>query len=224
MELPRGRRWACLSVRDTGRGMDEATRLRVFEPFFTTKPVGQGTGLGLAMVFGTVQGHDGAIEVDSTLGVGTTFRIYLPVVDSVPERPPARTESGRFRRHGVAMVVDDEPMIRAVTSRILTRMGLDVISAGNGAEALALFERQGGEIAIVVLDMSMPVMSGPECFRRLRERSRVPILLVSGFAADRQAQELLTSTATGFLDKPFTAAELGEHVERILGGQISPQA
>jgi CheY-like chemotaxis protein len=197
--------------------MDDATRLRIFEPFFTTKPVGQGTGLGLAMVFGTVQGHDGAIDVESAPGRGAVFRIYLPLA-AAPSVPRAvGAGSGRTPRRGIALVVDDEALVRKTTARLLEVLGFRVVTAEHGAAAIDVFERRASEIGLVVLDMSMPVMSGPECFRRLRERSRVPILLVSGYAADRHARATLESAGTGFLDKPFTAQQLGEQVERLLG-------
>jgi signal transduction histidine kinase/CheY-like chemotaxis protein len=220
--LPRGQEWARLEVTDTGTGMDEATRRRVFEPFFTTKPLGKGTGLGLAMVYGAVSGHDGAIDLDTALGKGSTFRIYFPIANAAAAPPKLRTDSGKFSRRHVVLVVDDEPLVRAATSRALERMGLSVVAAENGAEALALYDRRSDEIALVVLDMAMPVMGGAECFRNLRARGHVPVLVASGYAIDSEAQDLLAAGSADFLDKPFTAAELSRRVERLIAKVPSP--
>ena len=219
LKLPRGRAWAVLAVTDTGTGMDETTRRRLFEPFFTTKPVGKGTGLGLAMVDGTVRGHGGAVDVSSRLGEGSTFRIYLPVSQSPVVAPVASgLGSGRLRvmTSRLALVVDDEPMVRAVTTRILRQMGLSVIGASDGAEALAVFAARRDEITLVVLDMSMPVMGGAECLGELRQTSRVPVVIISGFASAAETQTMLGQGNTVFLEKPFTVDDMRGQVQQIL--------
>ncbi|MBP6629454.1 MAG: response regulator [Kofleriaceae bacterium] len=211
--------YGVIEVTDTGGGMDEATRARIFEPFFTTKPVGKGTGLGLAMVFGAVQSHGGAIEVESALGAGTTFRIFLPQARATGSvvAPAAELDSAPIRQRGLVLLVDDEPLIRQATTRLLERFGLTVLTATDGAEAVRLFEARAADIALVILDMAMPVMSGAECFVRLRALRPVPILLASGYAVEAEARALLAAGAAGFLDKPYSASQLGQQVTRILG-------
>ncbi len=216
LALPRDREWAVLAVSDTGCGIDAATRRRLFEPFFTTKPVGKGTGLGLAMVYGAVQGHDGAIDVESSPGKGSTFRIFLPISGGVPIAKPGRTELEKVLVRRIVLVVDDEPMVRKTATRILERLGVTVISCGDGAEAIRVYEERKAEVALVLLDMSMPVMGGAECFRQLRARGSVPIVIVSGYAIDREVQALIAAGAAGFIEKPYTVADLSRQVARIL--------
>ena len=221
LEVPPGRSWVTIAVSDTGCGMTPAVQRRIFEPFYTTKPLGKGTGLGLAMVYGAVKAHDGAIAVTSQPGQGSQFRLLLPAAD-VPRVEAARpADSGRIRQARVVLVVDDEPQVRATTTRLLERMGLTVVAADNGAEALEVFAARKDEIALVVLDMAMPVMGGAACFRELRRQSRVPVLVASGYAIEHEAQELMAAGAVGFLAKPYTAAELGASVERALTGAVA---
>jgi signal transduction histidine kinase/CheY-like chemotaxis protein len=218
LELGAAGEYAAISVRDTGRGMDEDVKKRIFEPFFTTKEVGKGTGLGLAMVYGTVRGHGGGIDVTSAPGRGSTFTIYFPLAPR-PEKSaaPARLSSPRAVASQLALVVDDEPMVRAVATRILRGMGLSVVGASDGAEALEVFAARGDEISVVVLDMSMPVMGGAEVFRELRKTSRVPVVIASGFASQTETQALLASGNACFLEKPFRVESLREQVQRMLG-------
>jgi signal transduction histidine kinase len=212
-------RYLLVSVRDTGTGMDEQTRQRVFEPFFTTKPARHGTGLGLSMVWGVVRAHAGAVEVESELRRGSTFRIYLPLGVMKPARVPTGMPAVVQR----VLVVDDERAVRETTKRMLTRCGYDVITAEHGAQALELFAAAGSVIGLVVLDMKMPVMGGAECFRRLREQSDVPIIITTGYAVDHELQDLVRQGAI-VLEKPYNAADLRAHLDRILGGGIVPIA
>src|SRR5262249_27586684 len=129
-ELAKGR-YAKLEIRDTGAGMDLATRRRIFEPFFTTKPIGKGTGLGLAMVFGVVQSHGGAITCWSEVGKGTTMTIYLPASEANPTLP-ASSPAPAQRKRGVVLVVDDEPVVRTATARLVEQLGLAVTTAADG--------------------------------------------------------------------------------------------
>ena len=224
LRVPPDQRWAVVAVSDTGHGMDDATRLRIFEPFFTTKSLGKGTGLGLAMVYGAIQGHAGAIEVETAPGRGSTFRCYLPIVaqPAAAAAPPPTTELPA-RERGTVLVVDDEPHVRVTSARMLERLGFGVATAANGQDALETFDRLAGKVDLVLLDMAMPVMDGAECFRQLRERSRVPVLIVSGFALDHEAQAMLTASAARFLDKPFTRAQLVDGLERLLARRVSAE-
>ncbi len=210
--------YATISVRDTGRGMTEEVRKQIFEPFFTTKPVGQGTGLGLAMVYGTVRGHGGVIDVESTPDRGSAFTLHLPVSTSaVVARTISARDSARVRIPArLALVVDDEPMIRATATRILRQMGLSVVGASDGAEALEVFAARKDEISIVVLDMSMPVMGGAECLREIRRKSRVPVVIASGYANESETQGLLAQGNTVFLEKPYSVEQMRVQVQRLL--------
>jgi two-component system cell cycle sensor histidine kinase/response regulator CckA len=202
-----------LRVTDTGKGMDAPTRLRVFEPFFTTKAPGHGTGLGLSIVWGIVHAHGGTIEVASEVGRGSSFTIHLPVTTRRQAPRASRMGSQPLAAGHTVLVVDDEPAVRKSTTRILERMGLTVITAGDGAEALQVFSDR---VDVVILDMRMPVMGGAECFRALREKSSVPVLIATGYAVEKDAQSLVAAGA-GLLEKPFTSEALGREIERLLG-------
>lgn len=209
-------RHARFQVTDTGIGMDEATRRRVFEPFFTTKPAGQGTGLGLSTVWGIVQSHHGAVSVDSTLGVGSTFTVHLPLTAApAPARSPQVARTMKVQRVGLVLIADDEPAVRAGTARIVERMGLSAIQACNGDEALKLYREQAAAIDLVILDMVMPVMGGAECFRKLREASQVPVLIATGYAVDSDVQEIVARGAA-LIEKPFPSNDLVKQVDRLL--------
>jgi two-component system cell cycle sensor histidine kinase/response regulator CckA len=208
-------RYVRISVTDSGIGLDAATRLRVFEPFFTTKPIGRGTGLGLSTVWGIARAHNGAVDVQSELGHGATFSLYLPTTDAPLTMAKPRPPSQPIAHSGTMLVVDDEPAVRKGTKRILEKMGFDVLAAADGAEALRMFDERRGAIDLVVLDMGMPVMSGPECFAALRKHSRVPILIATGYAVDAEAQALVAAGA-GIIEKPFRSEDLEREVMRIL--------
>ncbi len=206
-----------ICVRDNGIGMDDATRLRIFEPFFTTKPLGGGTGLGLSIVWGIVKSHQGSVRVESKLGCGTTFWIHLPITNAAPivvtSLPvPTTSKIGPV----TVLVIDDEPAVRDGTARLLERRGFQVLRAADGAEGLRLFDLHGPAIALVVLDMGMPLMGGAECFSRIRARSTVPILIATGYAVDAEAQALVAQGAS-LIEKPFSRAMLLGEVSRLLG-------
>jgi signal transduction histidine kinase/ActR/RegA family two-component response regulator len=217
--LPPGS-YVAMSVSDTGSGMSEATRARMFEPFFTTKPLGSGTGLGLAMVYGAVQSHGGTIVVDSAPERGTQIAIYIPAATLPGKRVPAMAVHAPPRR-GRVLVVDDEPALRLTSKRILERQGYDVIDAESGAQAIERFREDHD--AVVVLDMSMPGMGGAACFRELRAIDPgARVLLVSGYAIQDEIRGCLQDGACGFVPKPFTSATLVEAVETIARGEQLP--
>ncbi|MBA3821452.1 MAG: response regulator [Deltaproteobacteria bacterium] len=210
-------RHARFVVTDTGVGMDDATRERMFEPFFSTKPAGQGTGLGLSTVWGVVQSHHGAVSVVSRLGHGATFTILLPVVvATTPTRSiPVIPRLDKVQRIGTVLVVDDEPAVRAGTSRILERIGLTTVEARDGEEALVQLRAHAPAFDLVILDMGMPVMGGAECFRQLRALSQVPVLIATGYAVDAEVQDLVARGAA-LIEKPYPSADLVRAVTRIL--------
>lgn len=221
LHLPPGR-YAAIAVADDGAGMDDATRARMFEPFFTSKPLGKGTGLGLAMVYGTVEQHRGAIDVVSTPGAGTTVTLYLPVADvALPVEAPTRAPAPTPRRHRV-LVVDDEAIIRSMTRRVLEKAGHEVVAVDGGDAALAAWRATPG-FAVVVMDMSMPGMSGAQCFTALRALDPTArVLLVSGYTDDHDLRSCLASGAIGFLPKPYDRADLVAAIDAIVTGRPLP--
>jgi len=211
--------YASLSVRDTGVGMTAETLRRVFEPFFTTKAVGDGTGLGLATVYGIVTGAYGYVWAESTVGAGATFTVLLPLVARVStsvamkEHPPS-IERGDV---GCVLLVEDEAPVRAAARRILERAGHRVHEAKNASDALMLWEESGSVYDCVVTDVVMPGLRGPELVERLRiDRPDVPVLFVSGYT-DRALGRLdLEVPNTSFLEKPFEPKQLAAAVAKLL--------
>jgi len=214
--IPKKGDYALLVVRDTGHGMDEATRAKIFEPFFTTKGLGKGTGLGLASVYGIVKAHGGYIEVASRVGEGTVFELFLPVTEAPAERDaeePASTDSGR----GTILLVDDEPVVLDAGGDMLERLSYTVWKAGGGDEAVRRFERDHGKIDLVILDMIMPEMPGGEVYDRLkRVDPGVRVLLSSGYSINGQASEILERGCDDFIQKPFDLTTLSQKVKGIL--------
>jgi PAS domain S-box-containing protein len=208
-------RYVKLHVEDSGIGMDAATRERIFEPFFTTKEVGRGSGLGLASVYGIVKNHGGAIGVASEPGVGTVFTLHLPATE---ERPAGvvPTTVGAAGRGETILVVDDEEPIARVCSRMLRKKGYEVLTAVGGRAALELL-REHPEVALVILDLTMPELGGAATYDAIRASApTVKVLLASGFAEDAQARELLERGCDGFIQKPFDLATLADTVRTLL--------
>lgn len=207
-----------ISVTDTGVGIASEDLPRIFEPFFTTKEVGKGTGMGLASVFGTVTNMKGGIHMESEPGVGTTFEVYLPLEARLGE------DASRSRqvvvpapREARIMVIDDEELFRRLSCDMLRAMKYSVESFDQGATAVEYFRQHWQDIDLVVLDMVMPGMRGPDVFRAMRSiNPNVKLLLVSGFSEQGKAQELLQEGAQGFLQKPFEVAELSARVAQLL--------
>ncbi|GMV21806.1 MAG: hypothetical protein AMXMBFR57_17550 [Acidimicrobiia bacterium] len=210
--------WVLLAVADTGCGMDEATRARIFEPFFTTKKAGQGTGLGLATVYGIVTQAGGRIEVSSTPGRGTTMRIYLPRevggAAEVPQAPSEGIVPGRGER---VLVVEDEEALRRIARRILESAGYVVEAAPDGPAALAILHETDGGFAIVVTDVVMPGMSGHQLLQEIGRRwPQLKVLLASGYLHDAFPERFPLSHEQAFLAKPYSPASLTQRVREVL--------
>lgn len=209
--------FVCLEIADTGAGMSQETLGRVFEPFFTTKFSGR--GLGLAAVLGIVRGHSGFITVDSKVGEGSVFRVFFPVCQTIPEEAASRPErKSEWKGTGTILVADDEPSILRLTESILSRMGLKVITARNGLEALQMFQNHSNAISAILLDMTMPELDGAETFTELRcLNADVPIVLMSGYDENDARSHFGLGDLTGFLHKPFGVAQLTQVMQDALG-------
>jgi len=209
-----------IAVADTGSGMTKEVLERIFEPFYTTKSVGQGTGLGLAAVRGTVRGHGGFTDVYSEPGRGTVFRLYLPLAGDAVVVPAGAADV--VRGTGRILLVDDEPVIRKLAGDMLRLLGYEVSAADGGAEALELYRR--GSFDLAILDLVMPQMNGRELLaeiRRIDPEARV--LLASGFHLDIDLADLEREGACGFLSKPFIVASLSQAVAKALRtGPVAP--
>ena len=203
-----------LLISDTGTGMDAVTQARIFEPFFTTK--GQGHGLGLASVYGIIKSHGALIRVQSELGHGATFLLYLPVSAQLPaELSPRPTELQRGQ--GTVMIVDDEPGVLRVCGRMVEKMGYEVLSASGGRQAVDLLRQHGPRISLVILDMLMPDMNGAETFKALRELAPgLKVLLSSGYSVEGDVRELLAQGCSGLLQKPFDGATLSARLRELV--------
>lgn len=210
--------YARLRVIDSGKGIDKKTITRVFEPFFTTKQPGRGTGLGLSMVYGTVNNHRGQVTIHSALGEGTTVTVLLPIVAGLSEpadQDLAVRDSMLPEMLGTVLLVDDEPGARKSAQRMLSKLGYNVILAGNGVEAVGVYKTQKTQIDLIILDMAMPEMDGSECFWQLKGLNpEVQVLICSGFARGKDTDALLKGGAIGFLPKPFELDQLAEAVHR----------
>jgi len=222
--------YACLTVTDNGKGMDEETKSRVFEPFFTTKF--EGRGLGMAAAFGIVKNHDGWISVDSKLGKGTTVKIYLPAIESVQARPAglpafetpvkedAKPKSELIKGAGTILVIDDEEAVMNVSRVMLERMGYRVLEARTGQEAIDVVKTFDGNIDLAMLDILLPGMGGEIIYPLLmKARPDLKVIIFSGYSIDGPAQEILNAGAEDFIQKPFMMADLSEKLKKILEGE-----
>ncbi len=214
--------FVCLTVSDTGEGMDEATRQRIFEPFFTTKETGKGTGLGLATVHGIVKQHKGWVTVESASGAGTSFRVYLPAGSGSPKVASDTDGERRFARgtETILLVEDAEPVRRA-TAAILRQLGYRVVEAGNAQEALVLWPKERADVALLLTDMVMPgELSGQDLAIRLqRDKPALKCLLVSGYSQELSQRGIASRQEISFLAKPFEPAVLASRVRACLDGR-----
>jgi two-component system cell cycle sensor histidine kinase/response regulator CckA len=216
--------YAMIEVADTGPGIPPEIQTKIFEPFFTTKPVGEGTGLGLATVYGIVKQADGWIALESKLGEGTAFRIFLPVHTPpvgapapIPEaakpKPAARDLSGVGRN----LFVEDEDAVRGIAAKLLRARGYEVIEACDGEEALELAEQHAGEIDLLISDVIMPGLDGPTMLKKARKfLGDAPVMFISGYAEAEFSDLLEGETGITFLPKPLDIKILAEKVKQQL--------
>jgi PAS domain S-box-containing protein len=217
--LARRGSYVLLEVRDTGCGMSEQVQAHIFEPFFTTKPKDKGTGLGLATVYGIVAQSGGHIAVESEVGMGTTFRIYLPRIEGAAlANPLAALRPSASAGSGTVLVVEDDGMVMSLVRRILEAAGYSVIEARHGPEALSLCDAHAGAIDLVLTDVVLPGMSGRDVALRVRERRPdAKLLYMSGYTDDIIVRHGALEPGTHFIQKPFTAPQLTGKVRDLLG-------
>jgi CheY-like chemotaxis protein len=213
MDSPAGR-YLMLAVTDTGCGIPKEKQTRIFDPFYTTKIQEKGTGLGLAMVYGTIRNHGGSIQVYSEPGYGTTFRIYLPSSHQPPtiaEDVISKTNSGRL------LLIDDEELVLHVAEQLLRTLGYTVNSFLKAPDAIDYYAKHQSEIDLVLTDFIMPEINGDECFQRLRAiNPDVRVFLTSGYALDSNTRAALQHGFIGFIPKPFIMKELQKTLNQAL--------
>jgi len=205
-------------VSDTGVGMDEEVQKRIFEPFFSTKEKGRGTGLGLASVYGIIKNHNGAIEVESQVGSGMTFTLYLPATEKEARETGEETPEEIVIGKGRILLVDDEAKILEVGEQLISMLGYEVTATSSGTEAIEIFRREKGGFDLVILDMIMPEMGGQEVFNVLREiNTNVNVLLASGYSINGEASKIIAQGCNGFIQKPFSMVKLSKKISEIIG-------
>jgi len=212
-------RFVCVSKTDTGCGIPPENLQRIFEPFFTTKEIGKGTGLGLATVYGIVKQHRGWIEVESTVGKGTTFRIYIPYVGSAQAETEKPTTQITIRGGTeTILLVEDEKPVRELVSRVLQKYGYKILPAGNGVEALETWNRHKNEISMLFTDLVMPDnMNGRELAEKLwAERPGLKVVFTSGYSTDIVGKDFKLEPGLNYLQKPYEPQVLALAVRRCL--------
>ena len=202
--------------------MDPATLARIFEPFFTTKGVGQGTGLGLSTVYGIVKQSGGFIWAYSEPGLGTTFKLYFPVVDAGATDHTAPEPVLPAQPEEVVLIAEDEPMVRSIVARTLRGCGYGVLEAGNGHEAMALLEKANGQVNLIVADVVMPDMGGRELASNAGQRwPRIPVLFTSGYTGLDVVHRGLLEEGSEFVQKPLEPEALARKVRELLDAAAS---
>ncbi|MFH0814216.1 MAG: ATP-binding protein [Pseudomonadota bacterium] len=213
-------RYALLSVTDTGVGMDEKTKERIFDPFFTTKEVGRGTGLGLSMIYGIIKQHEGYIDVSSTPDRGTTFRLYLPLIESTLEKEQARTLQLPKGGTETVLIAEDDTIVRMFSKEILEFNGYKVIEAIDGVDAVRKFNKNKQEIQLLLLDVIMPKKNGKEVYNEIvKIRPDIKALFVSGYTSDIIQQKGMFAEGINFIPKPVSAEVLLQKVREVLDGK-----
>jgi PAS domain S-box-containing protein len=217
-KIPDGQ-YICLKVTDNGCGMNAETRQRLFEPFYSTKFSGR--GLGMSAVLGIITAHKGALQVFSTPGEGTAFKVYLPVEISAATdgNPIPYSPMMPWQGIGTVLLAEDETQLRSIARDLIMALGFSVIEAGNGTEALALYQKHAADITLVVTDIGMPIMDGYELFNKLKERAPdLPIIICSGFGETVVSSRIAAEAAAGFLNKPYDFDVLREVLRSAVEG------
>jgi PAS domain S-box-containing protein len=207
-----------LVLSDTGHGMDPEILEHIFEPFYTTKGIGMGTGLGLSIVYGIVQSHNGHITCESQPGKGTTFRIYLPALESPTEGRVAEPERDVHLYGGeTILLVDDESSILDIGVNILEQFGYSTLTARSGEEAVEIYQAKGGEISLVILDLGMPGMGGEQCLQEiLKLNPKARVVIASGFAASQTVKYLMEAGAVGYVSKPYRLENMLKKIRELI--------
>ncbi len=217
LELPAGK-YLQLEISDSGTGMDEVTKSKIFDPYYTTKGIGEGTGLGLAVVHGVVKDHGGKINVYSEPGQGSTFHIYLPLYEGgraveVPKEAGILLEGG----NETIMLVDDDEVISILAERLLSRRGYEVCSFSNGVEAYQELQQHPDRYDLIITDMTMPFMTGAELAQKARGiRPSLPVILCTGHSELINAEKALAMGIKKFCEKPLNNKQLIEAVRQVL--------
>ncbi len=210
-------KYICITVTDTGIGMDKTTLQKIFEPFFTTRGMGGGAGLGLASAYGVIKNHGGTIQATSEKGKGATFKVYLPA--SGKEAPGARvSDSTLIKGTETVLFVDDQAEVASIGAEMLQSLGYTVLVATSGNQAIKIFEKEYGNIDLAILDMTMPAMSGVDTFKAMKNiNPQVKVILSSGFSVDAETSKILESGCNGFLQKPYNLSDLSKKIREVLG-------
>ena len=208
--------YVLITVADQGCGMDKETMAHIFEPFFTTKELGRGTGLGLATVDSIVQQSKGHIAVESEVGVGTTFKVYLPSAAGTASTSRAQRAAGSVRGNGTILLVEDEPALRALAVTSLKKLGYSVLEASSGVQAIVIAQGHLNPIDVVVTDVVMPHMSGPELVEKLQEtRQDFAVIFMSGYTDGLALERARIGAELAFLPKPFSTDELAAKIQEV---------
>jgi signal transduction histidine kinase/CheY-like chemotaxis protein len=220
-EIPPGN-YVCLEVTDTGCGMDEETKWRIFEPFYTTKFAGR--GLGMSAVLGIINSHNGALQLFSQVGKGTTFKVYLLAQksNSTGEEDQIHTPLVPWHGSGTILLVEDEDQIRYIANELLTMFGFTVLEAVNGKEALDLYQKNTTDITLVLTDMGMPVMDGYALLPALKQLNpKLPIIVSSGFGDADVTSRIGSDNIAGIISKPYNPSQLREILKRVLEDEVT---
>jgi two-component system cell cycle sensor histidine kinase/response regulator CckA len=213
--------YAVLSVSDTGTGMDQETKKKIFEPFFTTKEVGQGTGLGLSVVYGIVKQHGGFVNVYSEPGKGTVFRIYIPLANG-PAETKAVSQGLLPKGNEIILIAEDEPALRDIASEVLQTLGYRTLVASNGEEAIQIFKKQSQEIDLVLLDVVMPKQGGREAYEEMRKiKPSVRSVFMTGYSLGGIHTNFILEQGIDAIQKPYSSEVLGKKIREVLDRQIA---
>jgi len=217
-------KYACLEVSDTGIGMDETTQKRIFEPFYTTKFTGR--GLGMSAIRGIVKSHGGALQLTSTPGIGTTFKVYFPLPEAIDYDGTDLIESYPIEgASGTILLVDDERTLRTMAAAILESMGFYALTAQDGLEALEIFSERGSEIDMILLDLIMPQMGGIETYHELRKiAATIPIIICSGYSVEEVSDIIVNDEYAGFVQKPYKPEQLRIVIVKMMGQKSASEA